>query len=77
MDSSVISRWVSTFFTGILIDLLIIDVVFMVLAVNIRSVRNLVQLRGFFSGKIVTLEVLKKEKVQSHLETVKKRLYYL
>lgn len=60
-----------------LFDLLVLDVIFMILASNIKMFRNIVQIRGFFSGKILTIDVLKKEKIENHLEEISKRLHYL
>jgi len=64
IDGKLVPKWASTYLSGMLLDLLVLDFIFMILATNVKSFRNLVQLRGFFSGKIITLDVLKKERIQ-------------
>ncbi|KAL4502475.1 hypothetical protein ABPG72_012062 [Tetrahymena utriculariae] len=74
LTNQIMPTWLSTFFTGFLLDVLILDMIFMALSIKVKYIRNLVQIRGFFSGKIITLDELKKEKIQVHIENIQKKL---
>ncbi|EAR89451.2 EGF-like domain protein (macronuclear) [Tetrahymena thermophila SB210] len=74
LTNQIMPTWLSTFFTGFLLDILILDMIFMALSIKVKYIRNLVQVRGFFSGKIITLDELKKEKIQVHIDNIQKRL---
>ncbi|KAL4470382.1 hypothetical protein ABPG74_011993 [Tetrahymena malaccensis] len=74
LTNQIMPTWLSTFFTGFLLDILILDMIFMALSIKVKYIRNLVQIRGFFSGKIITLDELKKEKIQIHIENIQRKI---